>query len=130
MYPCCEYTLLWSVQFLPLVSLTPLPPTPILYSFQYIPLFPLPLQMFYNIIDALSFSFPFPPSPSSIEWFHYYTHVLHMGLYMIMFSFCVYLSLGSIFHIWEKTCGLCLSEPGLLHLTWYPWIASIYLQTT
>jgi hypothetical protein len=28
MYPCCEYTLLWSVQLLPLLSLTPLPPIP------------------------------------------------------------------------------------------------------
>jgi hypothetical protein len=31
--------------------------------------------------------------------------------------------------IWEKTCRLCLSEPGLLHLAWCPPIASIYLQT-
>jgi hypothetical protein len=57
-----------------------------------------------------------------------------------MFSVCVcvwsclflyiYLSFGSIFHIWEKTCVLCLYESSLLHLTWYPPIASIYLQTT
>jgi hypothetical protein len=25
---------------------------------------------------------------------------------------------GFIFHIWEKTCDLCLSEPSLFHLTW------------
>jgi hypothetical protein len=31
---------------------------------------------------------------------------------------------------WEKTCGLCLSDPGLLNLTWCPPSASIYLQTT
>jgi hypothetical protein len=37
---------------------------------------------------------------------------------------------GSAFHIWEKTCGLCVSESGLLHLTGCPPIASIYLQTT
>jgi hypothetical protein len=30
----------------------------------------------------------------------------------------------------ERKCVLCLSESGLLHLTWYPSIASIYLQTT
>jgi hypothetical protein len=24
----------------------------------------------------------------------------------------------SIFHTWEKTCDLCLSEPDLFHLTW------------
>jgi hypothetical protein len=28
---------------------------------------------------------------------------------------CICLSFGSIFHIWEETCGLCLFEPGLLH---------------
>jgi hypothetical protein len=46
---------------------------------------------------------------------------------------CIYiLSLcGSIFHIWEKICslGLGLSEPGLLHLTWCPPVASVNLQT-
>jgi hypothetical protein len=36
----------------------------------------------------------------------------------------------SIFHIWEKTYDLCLSGLDLLHLTWCPPIASIYLQTT
>jgi hypothetical protein len=36
---------------------------------------------------------------------------------------------GSIFCRWEKTCSLCLSEPGLLHLK-CPAVASIYLQTT
>jgi hypothetical protein len=43
---------------------------------------------------------------------------------------CMCLSHGSIFHEWEKTCGLCLSEPGLLHLIWCPPIASIYFPTT
>jgi hypothetical protein len=36
---------------------------------------------------------------------------------------------GSNFHVWEKTCDLCLSEAGLLHLTRGPPIAFIYLQT-
>jgi hypothetical protein len=31
---------------------------------------------------------------------------------------------------WEKTCSFCVSEPGLLQLTWCPPIPSIYLQTT
>jgi hypothetical protein len=44
--------------------------------------------------------------------------------------FCVCLSFGSIVHIGEKTCGLCVSEPGLLHLTLCPPIVSISLQTT
>jgi hypothetical protein len=82
--------------------------------------------MFYNVTDALSFFFPFPLSSSSC---HYYKNVLHMSLYMIMLVLCICLSFGFICHVWENTCGLCLSEPGLLHLTWGPPIASIYLQT-
>jgi hypothetical protein len=31
--------------------------------------------MFYDIVDALVFSFPFPPSQSSIEQFRYYKFV-------------------------------------------------------
>jgi hypothetical protein len=42
----------------------------------------------------------------------------------------VYMFIFWIFYIWEKTCGLWLSEPGLLYLTWCPPIASIDLQTT
>jgi hypothetical protein len=57
-------------------------------------------------------------------------HVLQMSLYMIMFVFVYMFFFGSIFHIGEKTCVLCLSEPALLHLTWCPLITSIYLQTT
>jgi hypothetical protein len=43
---------------------------------------------------------------------------------------CICLSFESIFHAWEKTCVLCLSEPGLLHLTWCFPIISICLQIT
>jgi hypothetical protein len=46
---------------------------------------------------------------------------------MIMLVLCICLS---VFHVWDKTCRLCVSEPGLLHLTWCPPIISIYLQTT
>jgi hypothetical protein len=86
--------------------------------------------LFYIITDALSFSFPFLLSPSSIEYFHYYKYVLYMSLYMIMLVLCICLSFGSFFHIWEKTCVLCFSEPVLLHLAWYPPLTSIYLQST
>jgi hypothetical protein len=48
---------------------------------------------------------------------------------MTMLVFVYMFIIGTIFHIWEKTCGFCVSEPGLLHLTCLP-IASIYLQTT
>jgi hypothetical protein len=33
-------------------------------------------------------------------------------LYMIMLVFVYMFIFGSIFHIWEKTCIFCLSEPG------------------
>jgi hypothetical protein len=41
-----------------------------------------------------------------------------------------YYCIGSIFHIWEKTCSLWLSEPGYLHLQWSSPVPSIYLQMT
>jgi hypothetical protein len=92
MYPCCGYTLLWSIQPLPLLSLTSLPPTShFSITFNAHPHI-LYLHILRDIADALSFAFPFPFSPSSIEQFYHYRHVLHMSLYMIMFIFvCVYL---------------------------------------
>jgi hypothetical protein len=51
-------------------------------------------------------------------------------LCMIMLVFCICLSFGSTLHIWEKTWGLCLSEPGLIHLTWCPAIASTFKPHT
>jgi hypothetical protein len=99
---------------------------PFATAFNNASLYPLPSHlMLYCRTDALSFSFL-----SSMESFHCSKHVLHMGLYMIMLIFVYMFIFGSIFHIWEKTCGLCVSEPGLLHLTWCPPIPSIYLQTT
>jgi hypothetical protein len=82
-----------------------------------------------SIVDALSFPFPFPPSPSSTLCFHCYKRVLRIHLCMIMFDF-VYMFLSWIYlpHTRENV-WLCLSESDLLHLTWCPPIASIYLQT-
>jgi hypothetical protein len=51
-------------------------------------------------------------------------------LFMIMLVFVYMFIFGSISHIWEKNCGLCVSDPGLLHLIWCPPIASICLQNT
>jgi hypothetical protein len=48
-----------------------------------------------------------------------YKHVLHVSLYRSCLFLCTCLSFGSVFHIWWKPCGLCVSDPGLLHLTWY-----------
>jgi hypothetical protein len=83
----------------------------------------------HGITNALSFSFAFPLSPSSMEQFHCYKRALHLSLYMILLVFVYMFIFGSVFHVWEKTCGLCVSQPGLLHLTWYPQIVSIHLQT-
>jgi hypothetical protein len=100
-------------------------------SFQYISLYHLlsHLQL-GDITDALSFFFPFPLSLSSIEYFHCYRQVLHMSLYMIMLMFVYVLNFGSIVYVLEKTCGFCVSDTGLLLLTWHLPIESIYCQTT
>jgi hypothetical protein len=57
MYPHCGYILLWSIQPLTLLSLAPLPPTPI---FQQLSIHTLISSTFtdvrfYDIVDALSF---------------------------------------------------------------------------
>jgi hypothetical protein len=98
-------------------------------SFQYTSLYALPshLMRFYWWSIIL---FSFHPSPSSIDWFHCYKHVLYLCLYMIMLVFVHMFICGSVFHIWEKTCSFCVSNTGLLHLTWCPPTASVYLQTT
>jgi hypothetical protein len=100
-------------------------------SFQYTSLYTLSTHlMLCNITDALSFSFPFPFFLSSTEYFHYYKRVLHMSLYMIMLVFVYMFIFGSIFYVWEKTSGFCVSDPGLVHITQCPLIVCIYLQDT
>jgi hypothetical protein len=66
MYPQCGYTIFWSIQPLLLLPLTPLLPT-IHFSKAF--------NTFYDITDALAFSFPLPLSLSSIDQFHCYKHV-------------------------------------------------------
>jgi hypothetical protein len=44
--------------------------------------------MYFNIVDSLSFSFPFPLPPSSIEKFHYYKHVDQCILKFLSHSQC------------------------------------------
>jgi hypothetical protein len=41
----------------------------------------------FNIVDSLSFSFPFSLFPSSIVQFHCCQHILPVDLYVIMFCF-------------------------------------------
>jgi hypothetical protein len=103
---------------------SPLPlflPSPI---FQQLSMHVFISLMLCNITDALSFSFP-----EFYRVVHNYKHVLHMSLCMIMLVFMYMFIFGSIFHVWEKTCSLCVSEAGLFHITWCPPIASTYLQT-
>jgi hypothetical protein len=119
MYAHCGYSLLWSVHPLPV---SPFPfklPPPI---FQQLSIHVIVSSTFtsYVVLLMLHHSFPFSLSPSSVESFHCYKHVLHLSLYMIMLVSVYMFIFGSIFHIWEKSCGLCLSEPGLLHLKWCP----------
>jgi hypothetical protein len=53
-----------------------------------------------DILDTLSFSFPFPPPMSSIENFHCYRHVLHKFVYgHVCLFLCICLCFGYIFHI-------------------------------
>jgi hypothetical protein len=74
----------------------------------------------------LLYLFPWVPQSSSTITDLFYKELFIWSCLVL----CMCLSFVSIFHIWEKTCGLCVSEPGLLHLTWYSPIASIYLRTT
>jgi hypothetical protein len=83
------------------------PPTPH-YSTAYISLHHRCNAFQYCWLSIILF--PFRPPLISIQLSHYYKHVLQIHLYMTMFVLCICLSFGSIFHIWEKTCSLCLSE--------------------
>jgi hypothetical protein len=114
MYLHCGSPSLWSIESLPLLSLTALPVQQL--SAHILTSSTFTDHMFYNITDALSFSFLFPLSPTSIEQFHCYKDVLHLSLYMIMFVF-VYMFIFWIClpHI-EKKHSLCLSVPGSLNM--------------
>jgi hypothetical protein len=131
MYSCYEYTLLWSVQSLQILSLIPLPPTP---YFQQLSIHIVISStstdvIFHDITVALSFSFPFSLSSNSIK-FYCYKHVLYISLYMIMLVLCICLFFGSIFHIWEKKMWLLSFWTWLTSLNMSPPNASIYLQVT
>jgi hypothetical protein len=84
-----EHTLLWLVQPPLLFSITPPLPSPIVqWLSTHIIIFSTYTDItYFDIIDVLSF--PFPPPLSSIEWFHYYKHVLHVSLYIVMLVWCV-----------------------------------------
>jgi hypothetical protein len=112
------------------INLPHLPP--FFNNFQYTSLKPLPTQMLYFMILLMFYHslflsfFPHVPGSSFTIANMFY---LWVSIWSCLFL-CICLSFGSVFHLWEKTSGLCLSEFGLLHLIWCPPIASIYLQTT
>jgi hypothetical protein len=109
---CSKCTLLWSVHPLPLLSFTPSLPSLIIQqlSIHTIILSTFTDVMYYNIVAYLSFSFSFPPPWSFIEKFHYFKHVLHVSLYIIMFGF-LYMFIFWIYlpHMRENICPLSFS---------------------
>jgi hypothetical protein len=131
MHAHCGCALLWSIQRLPLLSLTPLLPTP--HFSRYFNTHPISSTctsyvMRYYWCSIILFSFP------SFSEFHIVVTLLqtclHLGLYTIMLVFAYMFIFGSTLRIWEKAFSLCLSEPHLFHLTWCPPVAFIFLQTT
>jgi hypothetical protein len=111
MYVHCGCGLLWSVQSLRILSLTLYLPPPFFNIFQYTFLYPLPSHLVVcDITDALSlFSFP------SFPEFHRVDPLLQTcstteSIYNHT-CFCVLFVFGSIFHVWEKTCIFCVSDP-------------------
>jgi hypothetical protein len=70
-------------------------------------------------------------SPSSPQSPKHVVHItLYTTLYIIMFIFVqMFIFWIYVPHMKEK-CDLCLSKPGLLHLTGYSPAPSIYLQMT
>jgi hypothetical protein len=101
-------------------------------SFQYTSLYLSSIFISYVMwcywYSIILFSFPFFPKFHTVvpllQTCSTSEFVYDHACFVYMFFF------GSIFHLWEKTCSLCVSVPGLLHLTWCPPIASIYIQTT
>jgi hypothetical protein len=120
MSPHCMYTLHRSIQSFPLLSLTPSPFIPrFSTAFNIYPYF-LYLHKCYvlwyfwcSIVLLLLPSFPKFQSSSTIINMLYIWVCVWSCLFL-----CICLFFGSIFQIWEKTCGLCLSESGLPYLTW------------
>jgi hypothetical protein len=85
----------------------------------------------FHIVHSFIILFS-PPSPlvstnsPIIRTLHTQTHThthTHTRIYIIMFVF-VYMLIFWIFHIWG-TWNLCLSEPGLLHLTSWSAVLSV-----
>jgi hypothetical protein len=131
MYVHCGFTLHWSVQSLPLLSLTSLPSTT---HFQHLSIHILIFSTFMSYVMLYYWC--------SIILFYFHSSPKFQGSSLLQTCstsefvydhacFCAYVyPLDLSFHEGEKTCGLCVCEPGLLFITWCPPNASIYPQTT
>jgi hypothetical protein len=98
-YPSCEYTLLWSVQFPLLLSLTPFLPPPIIQQLS------IHIIMSSTSTDCNTFLYcwlsiflpSFPSSPrchTVVPLLHTFLHIgfyIIMLVFMYMFIFCIYL---------------------------------------
>jgi hypothetical protein len=103
MYPCCEYTLLWSIQPLPLLSLTPSLPPRIIQQL--------------SILNIIFSTFSFPSFPK----FHKGVPLLHTCLYMVMFVF-VYMLIFWIYlpHMREN----------MWPLSFWTWLTSLNMMSS
>jgi hypothetical protein len=127
-YSHCGYSSLWFVQPLPSLSLTSLPPISI---FQQLSIHMLISSMFTSMVChityALTFFFSFPLSEfhrviSLLQTCSPSEFVHDHARFCIHFTFWIYPPCV------RENMWLCVSVPGLLHLTWCPPIASIYLN--
>jgi hypothetical protein len=97
------------------------------------------------LYHSVLFAVPFLPLSSSLRQNVCYNHVLPLPLfacifismyaykiiYVLMYAFLFYAYIYLLlFHIWGKTRNLCPFEAGLLCLTWWSPVPSIYLQMT
>jgi hypothetical protein len=102
MYPSCEYTVLWSVQPLPLLSLSL--PAPIINQFSvHIVLSSTCTDaVCFDIVDSLSLSFPFP----LLSEFHRVLPLLQICfIYKWIYDhvwFCVYIYLLDLYSTSER----------------------------
>jgi hypothetical protein len=131
MYDHCGCALLWSVQSLPLLSITPLPTSPIYQQLSihiFISSTFISYVMRYYWCSVILFSFPsFPESNRVVPL------LWTCSTYEFVYDhacFCVYVRLWIYLpHMREIMWTLCFWA-WLNFLAWYPPVASNYLQTT
>jgi hypothetical protein len=81
----------------------------------------------YNIMNfTVSFSYMYIMYFDHIQFiFTHWSSSSSQKVFLLLF--CLF-SFNSRFHIWKKTCHICLSESGLFHFTWWSPIPFIFLQ--